>query len=65
MCMDDSNPAVAIAAVRSMEAFLSPLAETLEEAEGRMQGLSWLDYQVILPVVRVCRRCWFVYENLA
>lgn len=51
--MDDSNPAVAIAAVRATEAFLSPLAENREETEGRMQGLSWLDYQVIVACVCV------------
>lgn len=50
--MDDSNPAVALAALRATEAFLAPLAQNREEAEGRMQGLSWLDYQVCVTFVK-------------
>lgn len=44
--MDDSNPAVSLAALTTMEALLAPLAPAQEAEEDVVQSLSWLDYQV-------------------
>ena len=50
MCLDDGNSAVALAGLRALEAYLAPLARHYEEVEDRIQGLSWLDYQVPVQV---------------